>query len=629
MKTLLCAVLLALPLSVSAQADDEDAAAKATPLGLCVARELDADDLGDSDEAPAKPMSLSARREGLERMARLLEFFRGSSPDVDAMIKKAFARSVPASHLKFFSSRRRLLNTTYRTLAVIDYTYATKQPAQCQGGLKSRRDMIYAKDGLFVDPRTGAFSPWLERITGKKGGSVPATAPDDAAGAAEGTASIETSYQMLLASQRRLSLQIEAEKDAKKKAGLLCRRARGYRVLALGALIRKPVAATALKAAADMDEDDGSMAEAAAADDSGSAEAAAGDAGGSDDGVQDASWALVSSKRKGPVLSAKELYKRVAPSVVAIRSRSAAGGAMFGTGSVIAAKDGWRVLTNAHVVWNKAADKPHETITVYFKPAKLTGDRAKDLKGGVAAKLVRYHRAKDLAVLSLPSGPDGLKPVVFGEDSAVEIGDPVFAIGHPEEGGLWTLTQGVVSTVKANLGGVQGKDAFQTDASINRGNSGGPLLDAQGRQIGVNTLIARRAKDGLTITAVNFSLKSGVVDSWLKSRAEDADAPAQDPDDDGTVTVADSDEEALEGEAGDGSIVTAARPFSLDDAANEDEAPAADDLALAADEDEDAHKRPARPKVAAKAPPAKGGQRCFAKSGQIRLPPAALARPSR
>jgi serine protease Do len=103
----------------------------------------------------------------------------------------------------------------------------------------------------------------------------------------------------------------------------------------------------------------------------------------------------------------------------------------------------------------------------------------------------------------------------IGDDSTVAPGDPVVAIGHPEQGGLWTLTQGVVSTVIADLGGVSGKDAFQTDASINRGNSGGPLIDASGALIGVNTSMARKAADGLTITSVNFSIRASVVARWL------------------------------------------------------------------------------------------------------------------
>jgi serine protease Do len=637
LRLLLCAALLCPSVPAFAEEDLEDAAAKTSPLAMCVSQEIEAsqsEGAEDPSEAPgepakkgAKPMSLADRRDALSQMTRLLEFYRVRDPKADAMIRASFSKTMPSSHLKFFSSRRRVLNTTYRTLAVIDFTYATKHPAFCQGGMKHRRDMIYAKDGLFVDPKTGAFSPWLERLTGKKGGNIPATAPnDDVAGAAEGSASIETSYQRLLAAQRRLSKDISAEKDPKKRAALLCKRARGYRVLAVGALLRKAPEAGAKgeKAAADLDSEDG-LVSAAAEDDAAPEE----NAGEAEEPVEDASWALVSSKKKGPVLSAKELYKQIAPSVVAIRARSGAGAASFGSGSVVSTKGTWRVLTNAHVIWDKRADKPYESITVYFKPAKLSGDRSKDLRGGLTATLARYSRSKDLAILTIAPGPAGVKPVAFGDDTAVEVGDPVYAIGHPEEGGLWTLTQGVVSTVKANLSGVQGKDAFQTDASINRGNSGGPLLDAQGRQIGVNTLIARRAKDGLTITAVNFSLKSGMVQTWLASRDADADADIiQDPDDAQTVASEDSaeDSEDVQAEAGDGSILTAPRPFDLDIVSAEEEAQAPDDLtAAAADPEDAAHKHHEKPKPAAKPAP-KGPQRCFTKTGELKIPTGGIAR---
>jgi len=79
------------------------------------------------------------------------------------------------------------------------------------------------------------------------------------------------------------------------------------------------------------------------------------------------------------------------------------------------------------------------------------------------------------------------------------------------------LTTGVISAFRVNYGGVPGKDLFQTDASINRGNSGGPLLDEGGVMVGINSMIARKADDGLTITDVNFSIKSSVAIKWLNS----------------------------------------------------------------------------------------------------------------
>jgi hypothetical protein len=63
---------------------------------------------------------------------------------------------------------------------------------------------------------------------------------------------------------------------------------------------------------------------------------------------------------------------------------------------------------------------------------------------------------------------------------------------------------------------------FQTETGLNRGNSGGPLLDTDGRMIGVNTAIARVAPDGLPITSISFSLKSNVAKQWLRDQGVSA-----------------------------------------------------------------------------------------------------------
>ncbi len=230
-------------------------------------------------------------------------------------------------------------------------------------------------------------------------------------------------------------------------------------------------------------------------------------------------------------LSAKEIYQKDAPSVVLVLGSSAGGQGELGTGSVIDS-DG-RVLTNAHVVIDDRTGAPFPTLRVYRKPAKVTGDTKKDLSDPVTVHVSRFDRALDLALLE-PTHNLGVPALSLGDDAAVEPGDPVVAIGHPEQGGLWTLTQGVVSTVVADLGGVAGKDVFQTDASINRGNSGGPLIDRTGAIVGVNTSMARKAADGLTITSVNFSIKSSVARRWLDGNAPPVTtapvaAPAQAP----------------------------------------------------------------------------------------------------
>jgi serine protease Do len=150
----------------------------------------------------------------------------------------------------------------------------------------------------------------------------------------------------------------------------------------------------------------------------------------------------------------------------------------------------------------------------------MTGDAKQDMRNPVDGRVVAFDRALDLALVEVPSLPADAAALALDDPRGVEVGDRVAAIGHPEQGGLWTLTTGVISTLVADVGGVKGKNAFQTDTSINRGNSGGPLLDARGAIVGVNTSMARKATDGLAITAVNFALRSDVARRWMAAQNE-------------------------------------------------------------------------------------------------------------
>lgn len=206
------------------------------------------------------------------------------------------------------------------------------------------------------------------------------------------------------------------------------------------------------------------------------------------------------------------IYANSAQSVVFVMG-AAGETAMSGTGSIIH-RDGL-VLTNAHVVINKETGEPYERLWVFFKPERLTGNSQKDLTRRVKVQLVAADRNLDLAVLKLEQLPQPMSIMLFGDSDRVQIGDRVAAIGHPEQGGLWSLTTGVISASFDDYNNVAGKHMFQTEASLNRGNSGGPLVNADGQQVGINTAIARKAKDGLAITSVNFSVKSGVARTWL------------------------------------------------------------------------------------------------------------------
>ena len=225
-------------------------------------------------------------------------------------------------------------------------------------------------------------------------------------------------------------------------------------------------------------------------------------------------WSTVAT---GKELSPREIYEQASPAVVMVMGYADGGRkGSGGTGSIIQS-DGF-VLTNAHVAIEEQTGKPFARLSVFLKPARVTGESKSDLSRMVRAKVVAYSQPLDLALLKLDGVTELLPVVDVSESGRARIGDRVVAIGHPEQGGLWTLTTGVISAEVDNFNGVKGKHVFQTETGLNRGNSGGPLLDGEGRMIGVNTAIARVASDGLPITSISFSLKSSVATQWLRQQ---------------------------------------------------------------------------------------------------------------
>jgi S1-C subfamily serine protease len=172
-----------------------------------------------------------------------------------------------------------------------------------------------------------------------------------------------------------------------------------------------------------------------------------------------------------------EVFRAISPGVVSINSTRQprgffdAGSQGSGSGSVI--DEQGHVLTNNHVI--EGAD----VVTVSFGGEKT-----------YPAKVVGGDPDTDLAVLQVNGGPR-LNVVPLGDSDRLTVGQKVLAIGNPF--GLdRTLTTGVISGLQRPIEARNGRiieGAIQTDASINPGNSGGPLLDSQGRMIGINSQI--------------------------------------------------------------------------------------------------------------------------------------------
>ncbi|MGH0033562.1 MAG: S1C family serine protease [Myxococcota bacterium] len=230
-------------------------------------------------------------------------------------------------------------------------------------------------------------------------------------------------------------------------------------------------------------------------------------------------------------MSPADLYRNVAPSVVFIFGTNAGRTGSSGTGSVIT-RDGL-VLTNNHVIADGGSGRPFKTIQVYFKPDPTTGNAQRDLQKAYRATVVARDTDLDLAVLRVEGAPGGLRPIAFARSGDVSVGEAVAAIGHPKGGGLWTLTTGYISSSR-NFGR---KEMFQSEASLNPGNSGGPLLDERGDLVGVNTAIIRETPDGTVTVGLNFSVKSDQARVWLSrqgiqvalasTQLADAEPPAE------------------------------------------------------------------------------------------------------
>jgi len=183
-------------------------------------------------------------------------------------------------------------------------------------------------------------------------------------------------------------------------------------------------------------------------------------------------------------LTANQIYARSSASVVHITAKgtstSASPFAPQGSSESEATGTGFVVSTSGEIVTNAHVVDGASSITV-----KLADGTTR------AARLVGKDESSDLALLRIDAGGLRLKALTLADSAKVEVGDATAAIGNPY--GLdRTLTTGVVSAVHRTIEAPNGfsiSDAIQTDAALNPGNSGGPLLDSSGRVVGVNSQI--------------------------------------------------------------------------------------------------------------------------------------------
>jgi putative serine protease PepD len=197
-------------------------------------------------------------------------------------------------------------------------------------------------------------------------------------------------------------------------------------------------------------------------------------------------------------LNARQIYNGAKDAVTYIVADTPQGQAT-GSGFVVS-KDGL-IVTNDHVV--DGASQVQVKIG--------TSNQAQ------VATVVGADPSRDLALLKVDAG--NLPTLSLGDSSSVGVGDPTYAIGNPF--GLdHTLTTGIVSALQRNLQAPDGatiSGAIQTDAALNPGNSGGPLLDANGKVIGVNSQIQTGSSSGAEAgnVGIGFAIPASTVKTFI------------------------------------------------------------------------------------------------------------------
>ena len=194
----------------------------------------------------------------------------------------------------------------------------------------------------------------------------------------------------------------------------------------------------------------------------------------------------VASDEEG-ALSLQEIYRRCIGSVVSIVTVTPSGKAS-GTGIIMSA-DGY-VITNHHVIENAQA------VSV------LTSDGQE-----YSASIIGSDETSDLAVLKVEA--DGLQAAEFGDSSVLQVGDSVAAIGDPLGTALrGTMTDGIVSAINRDLTvNDRTMSLIQTNAALNNGNSGGPLINCYGQVIGINTMkMSNFYSSSTTVEGIGFAI---------------------------------------------------------------------------------------------------------------------------
>jgi S1-C subfamily serine protease len=219
---------------------------------------------------------------------------------------------------------------------------------------------------------------------------------------------------------------------------------------------------------------------------------------------------------RNPDFDAQAIYRTESPGVVTVIATGLRGsaGSDAGLGSGFVISGNGEIATNAHVVTTGEGSAIREAANVFVRFAD--GNQ-------VAAEVKGFDPFADVGLLKVDPAGLRLRPLPLGSTRDLHVGAPVAAIGSPfaEE---QSLSVGVISALDRSIQSLTGfatTGAIQTDAAINHGNSGGPLLDARGRVLGINAQIQTSTGDG---SGVGFAVPADTVRRSLDQLRRDGRA---------------------------------------------------------------------------------------------------------
>lgn len=204
-------------------------------------------------------------------------------------------------------------------------------------------------------------------------------------------------------------------------------------------------------------------------------------------------------------ITADQIFNQSMHSVVEIKASTQEVGESFGS-AVFVCDDG-TLVTNAHVVTYKQMDEYYEFDTIEIRFAFENNYRA--------VSLVKYDKDLDIAVLKLENLNCDFKPISFADSKACKTGNDVYAVGNLNNVGL-SMTKGIVSNPSVNVEyNEKTRNVIQCDLTIADGNSGGALLDKDGKLLGITTF---RLKDSSknVIYGIAYCVPANAVLEYIK-----------------------------------------------------------------------------------------------------------------